>query len=235
MAALLQADHLAAGYGPAEVLFDVDLTIGEGEVVTLLGRNGMGKTTTIRVLMGLLEPRGGMARFAGVSLAGLPPYRIAQLGLGLVPEGRQIFPTLTVEENLVATAAARFGPPRWRLKDVYQMFPSLAERRRNMGNELSGGEQQMLAIGRSLMTNPKLLILDEATEGLAPLIRAEIWASLKRLKSEGQAILLVDKHIDALLKLADRHVVIEKGYVVWSGSSAALASDPTVRQRYLQV
>ena len=152
-----------------------------------------------------------------------------------MPEGRQIFPTLTVEENLIATAAARFGAARWQLRDVYEMFPSLAERRRNMGNQLSGGEQQMLAIGRSLMTNPKLLILDEATEGLAPLIRNEIWTSLKRLKAEGQAILLVDKHIDALLKLADRHVVIEKGYVVWSGSSAALTSDPSVRQRYLQV
>jgi branched-chain amino acid transport system ATP-binding protein len=152
-----------------------------------------------------------------------------------VPEGRQVFPTLSVEENLIATAAARFGPPRWRLEDVYQMFPQLSERRRNMGNQLSGGEQQMLAIGRGLMTNPRLLILDEATEGLAPLIRNEIWASLKRLKAEGQAILLVDKHIDALLRLADRHVVIEKGHVVWSGSSAALASDPTVRQRYLQV
>ena len=152
-----------------------------------------------------------------------------------MPEGRQIFPTLTVEENLVATAAARFGPPRWRLADIYQIFPGLSERRRNMGNQLSGGEQQMLAIGRGLMTNPRLLILDEATEGLAPLIRNEIWASLKRLKAEGQAILLVDKHIDALLKLADRHVVIEKGNVVWSGTSAALAGDPTVRQRYLQI
>ncbi len=152
-----------------------------------------------------------------------------------MPEGRQIFPTLNVEENLVATAAARFGPPRWRLADIYAMFPRLAERRRNMGNQLSGGEQQMLAIGRGLMTNPKLLILDEATEGLAPLIRNEIWSSLERLKDEGQAILLVDKHIDALMKLADRHVVIEKGRVVWSGTSAALMDDPTVRQRYLQV
>ncbi len=156
-------------------------------------------------------------------------------GLELVPEGRQIFPTLTVEENLVATAAARFGPARWTLTEIYQIFPSLAERRRNMGNQLSGGEQQMLAIGRGLMTNPRLLILDEATEGLAPLVRNEIWASLKRLKAEGQSILLVDKHIDALLKLADRHVVIEKGKVVWSGTSATLGADPTVRQRYLQI
>jgi len=182
-----------------------------------------------------MPPSGGRISFGGAELGGLPPYRIAQAGLGLVPEGRQIFPTLTVEENLIATAAARFGAPRWRLRDVYEMFPSLAERRRNMGNQLSGGEQQMLAIGRSLMTNPKLLILDEATEGLAPLIRNEIWTSLKRLKADGQAILLVDKHIDALLKLADRHVVIEKGHVVWSGSSAALLSEPSVRRRYLQV
>ena len=232
---MLTVETLKAAYGAAQVLFDVSFSVGEGEMVTLLGRNGMGKTTTISTIMGLLPVAGGRIAFDGAELNGLPPHRIAQAGLGLVPEGRQIFPTLNVEENLIATAAARFGAPRWHLKDVYQMFPSLAERRRNMGNELSGGEQQMLAIGRSLMTNPKLLILDEATEGLAPLIRNEIWASLKRLKAEGQAILLVDKHIDALLKLADRHVVIEKGYVVWSGTSAALAADPTVRQRYLQV
>jgi len=232
---VLKVEALKAAYGAAQVLFDVSFTVGEGEMVTLLGRNGMGKTTTISTIMGLMPAAGGRVAFDGKPLAGLPPYRVAQAGLGLVPEGRQIFPTLSVEENLIATAAARFGRPRWRLDDVYQMFPSLAERRRNMGNQLSGGEQQMLAIGRSLMTNPKLIILDEATEGLAPLVRNEIWASLKRLKAEGQAILLVDKHIDALLKLADRHVVIEKGYVVWSGSSAALVNDPTVRQRYLQV
>jgi branched-chain amino acid transport system ATP-binding protein len=232
---VLQVEALKAAYGAAQVLFDVSFTVGEGEMVTLLGRNGMGKTTTISTIMGLIPAAGGRITFYDAQLGGLPPYRVAQAGLGLVPEGRQIFPTLSVEENLVATAAARFGTPRWRLKDIYGMFPILAERRRNMGNQLSGGEQQMLAIGRGLMTNPKLLILDEATEGLAPLIRNEIWASLKRLKAEGQAILLVDKHVDALLKLADRHVVIEKGNVVWSGSSAALASDPTVRQRFLQV
>jgi len=232
---VLKVEALQAAYGAAQVLFDVSFTVGEGEMVTLLGRNGVGKTTTISTVMGLMPAAGGRVTFDGLQLDGWPPYRIAQAGLGLVPEGRQIFPTLSVEENLIATAAARFGPPRWRLKDVYEMFPSLAERRRNMGNQLSGGEQQMLAIGRGLMTNPKLLILDEATEGLAPLIRGEIWASLKRLKADGLAILLVDKHIDALLKLADRHVVIEKGQVVWSGSSAALADDPTVRQRYLQV
>jgi branched-chain amino acid transport system ATP-binding protein len=232
---MLQVETLKAAYGAAQVLFDVSFTVGEGEMVTLLGRNGMGKTTTISTIMGLMPAAGGRIAFDGSELGGLPPYRIAQAGLGLVPEGRQIFPTLNVEENLIATAAARFGPPRWQLKDVYEMFPSLAERRRNMGNQLSGGEQQMLAIGRGLMTNPKLLILDEATEGLAPLIRNEIWASLKRLKAEGQAIILVDKHIDALLKFADRHVVIEKGHVVWSGTSAALVNDPSVRQRYLQV
>jgi branched-chain amino acid transport system ATP-binding protein len=232
---VLQVETLQAAYGAAKVLFDVSFTLGAGEVVTLLGRNGMGKTTTISTIMGLLPAAGGRIIFEDVQLEGLPPYRIAQAGLGLVPEGRQIFPTLSVEENLIATAASRRGSPRWQLNDVFQMFPVLAERRRNMGNELSGGEQQMLAIGRGLMTNPKLLILDEATEGLAPLIRNEIWASLKQLKAEGQAILLVDKHIDALLKLADRHVVIERGHVVWSGSSAALASDPSVRQRYLQV
>jgi branched-chain amino acid transport system ATP-binding protein len=232
---VLTVETLKAAYGAAQVLFDVSFAVSEGEMVTLLGRNGMGKTTTISTIMGLMPAAGGRIMFDGLQLGGLPPYRVAQAGLGLVPEGRQIFPTLNVEENLIATAAARFGTPRWQIKDVYQMFPSLAERRRNMGNQLSGGEQQMLAIGRSLMTNPKLLILDEATEGLAPLIRNEIWASLKRLKAEGQAILLVDKHIDALLKLADRHVVIEKGHVVWSGSSAALVNDPTVRQRYLQV
>jgi branched-chain amino acid transport system ATP-binding protein len=232
---MLIVETVKAAYGAAQVLFDITFSVAEGEMVTLLGRNGVGKTTTISTIMGLLPAAGGRITFGGLPLVGLPPYRIAQAGLGLVPEGRQIFPTLTVEENLIATAAARFGPPRWRVGEIYRMFPMLAERRRNMGNELSGGEQQMLAIGRSLMTNPKLLILDEATEGLAPLIRSEIWASLKRLKADGQAILLVDKHIDALIKLADRHVVIEKGHVVWSGSSTALASDPTVRQRYLQV
>ena len=183
---MLAVEKLAAGYGPAQVLFDVSFSVGAGEVVTLLGRNGMGKTTTIRTLMGLLPARGGSARFDGEELLGRPPYRIAQRGLGLVPEGRQMFPTLSVEENLVATAAARHGEARWTLARVYEFFPRLAERRANMGNQLSGGEQQMLAIGRALMTNPKLLILDEATEGLAPLIRAEIWACLGAAQ-EGRA------------------------------------------------
>jgi branched-chain amino acid transport system ATP-binding protein len=237
MEPMLAVEHLAARYGPAQVLFDVSLAVGTGEVVALVGRNGMGKTTTIRTVMGLLRACGGSARFEGRPLIGLPPYRIAQAGLGLVPEGRRIFPTLTVEENLVATASvrSRSGTARWRLHDIYALFPILAERRSNMGAELSGGEQQMLAIGRALMTNPKLLILDEATEGLAPLIRAEIWNCLARLKAEGQAVLLVDKHIDALKRIADRHVIIEKGEVVWTGTSAALAADSGVRKRYLQV
>src|SRR5215468_966004 len=232
---MLFVNKLAASYGPAQVLFDVSLCINAGEVVTLLGRNGMGKTTTIRTLMGLVAAQSGTASFDGLPLIGLPPYRVAQAGLGFVPEGRQIFPTLTVEENLIATAASRLAVPRWTLERVYDFFPQLAERRRHMGNELSGGEQQMLAIGRALMTNPKLLILDEATEGLAPLLRLEIWKCLARLKAEGQAILLVDKHLAALVKLADRHAIIEKGQVVWSGTSAALAADPTITQRYLQV
>jgi branched-chain amino acid transport system ATP-binding protein len=232
---MLLVERLAASYGPAQVLFDVSFSVGEGEVVTLIGRNGMGKTTTISALMGLLPPEDGTATFDGLSLIGLPPFRIAQAGLGLVPEGRQIFPTLTVEENLVATGAARFGTKRWTLDSVYSFFPALAERLNHMGNELSGGEQQMLAIGRALMTNPKLLILDEATEGLAPKIRTEIWQCLTRLKHEGQAILIVDKHLEALLRFADRHVVIEKGHMVWTGTSAALSADPSIRQRYLQV
>jgi branched-chain amino acid transport system ATP-binding protein len=232
---MLRVERLAASYGPAQVLFDINFEIGAGEVVTLLGRNGMGKTTTIRTVMGLVAVRGGTVSFDGTSLNGLPPYRVAQAGLGLVPEGRQIFPTLSVAENLVATAAARFGPPRWTVERIYAFLSRLAERRRHMGNQLSGGEQQMLAIGRALMTNPKLIILDEATEGLAPLIRTEVWNCLARLKADGQAILLVDKHLDALKKLADRHVVIEKGHVVWTGTTAALAADASVRQRYLQV
>jgi branched-chain amino acid transport system ATP-binding protein len=235
MRPLLQVDGLAAGYGPAQVLFDVSLRVDAGEVVTLLGRNGMGKTTTISTIMGLLPARAGMASFEGRPLTGLPPYLIAQAGIGLVPEGRQIFPALTVEENLIATAASRFGEVQWTLERVYDLFPKLIERRRHMGDQLSGGEQQMLAIGRALMTNPRLLILDEATEGLAPLIRGEIWRCLARLKSEGQAILIVDKHLRALVELADRHVILEKGHVVWSGTSAALAADPQIARRYLHV
>jgi branched-chain amino acid transport system ATP-binding protein len=232
---MLAVSHLQAGYGAAKVLFDISLTIGAGEVVTLLGRNGMGKTTTINAIMGLIRTSGGAVSFDDKSLTGLPPYRIAQCGIGLVPEGRQIFPTLTVEENLVATAAVRQPPPRWTLPDVYELFPSLKARRGNFGTQLSGGEQQMLAVGRALMTNPKLLILDEATEGLAPLIRLEIWNCLKRLKAQHQAILVIDKNVDALAGFADRHVIIEKGRVVWTGTSADLKSDPTVKDRFLHV
>ncbi|NBQ76931.1 MAG: ABC transporter ATP-binding protein, partial [Acetobacteraceae bacterium] len=205
-------------------------------VVTLLGRNGMGKTTTVRAIMGLIRPSAGHIRFDGAEITGAAPYRIAQGGIGLVPEGRQIFPTLNVEENLVATAANRAGgAPRWDLPAIYALFPRLAERRRQSGAKLSGGEQQMLAIGRALMTNPRLLILDEATEGLAPLIRAEIWQVLAKLRAEGQAILLIDKNLAAVMRLADWHVVIEKGRVVWQGDSTALAAAPKIRDTYLHV
>jgi branched-chain amino acid transport system ATP-binding protein len=232
---MLSVSSLSASYGQAGVLFDIGFDVGAGEVVTLMGRNGMGKTTTIRALMGLMPASGGHAAFEGQPILGLPAHRIGQLGLGLVPEGRQVFPTLNVEENLVATAAARFGAPRWTLERVYALFPRLAERRNHAGGQLSGGEQQMLAIGRALMTNPKLLILDEATEGLAPLIRTEIYACLAMLRAEKQAILIVDKHLDALAQLADRHVVIEKGRVAWSGTTAQLLADQLVRETYLAV
>jgi branched-chain amino acid transport system ATP-binding protein len=232
---MLSVAKLEAGYDTARVLFGVDLAVKAGEVVTLMGRNGMGKTTMVKAIMGLLRPSAGAVTFEGREFAGAPPFRIAKAGLGLVPEGRQVFPTLTVEENLVATAASRFGPPRWTLRGVEALFPRLRERRANLGWQLSGGEQQMLAIGRALMTNPKLLILDEATEGLAPLARAEIWAALALLKAEGQPILLIDKNLDAMMQIADRHVILEKGCVVWSGTSAALAADRAARERYLAV
>jgi branched-chain amino acid transport system ATP-binding protein len=233
---MLTVEGLVAGYGGSRVLHGIGFTVGAGEVVTLLGRNGMGKTTTVRAVMGLLAPSAGRIDFEGADVTGLPPHRIAQRGIGLVPEGRQVFPTLTVEENLVATAANRAGgAPRWTLPGVLALFPRLAERRRALGARLSGGEQQMLAIGRALMTNPRLLILDEATEGLAPIIRAEIWAVLATLRAEGQAILLIDKNLAALTRLADRHVVIEKGQVVWTGTSEALSAAPEVRDTYLHV
>jgi branched-chain amino acid transport system ATP-binding protein len=232
---MLKVSNLQAAYGAAQVLFDISLEIGAGEVVTLLGRNGMGKTTTINTIMGLIHPTGGAVSFDDRPIAGLPSYRIAQCGIGLVPEGRQIFPTLTVEENLVATAAARQPPAKWTLNEIYDLFPRLKERRTNLGTQLSGGEQQMLAVGRALMTNPKLLILDEATEGLAPLIRTEIWNCLKRLKAQQQAILVIDKNVDALAAFADRHVIIEKGRVVWTGTSDQLRSDPTIKDRFLHV
>ena len=232
---MLSVKNLQAAYGIAQVLFDISFEIGSGEVVTLLGRNGMGKTTTVKSIMGLLRPRGGEVRFDGAPVTGFPPFRVAQHGIGLVPEGRQIFPTLSVEENLVATAATRAGGRRWTLEGVYELFPRLRERRGNLGSQLSGGEQQMLAIGRALMTNPKPLILDEATEGLAPLIRTEIWSCLKRLKAEHLAILVIDKNVDALATFADRHVIVEKGRAVWTGTSAQLAADPGLKDRFLHV
>ncbi|MCX7931906.1 MAG: ABC transporter ATP-binding protein [Rhodovarius sp.] len=220
---MLEVSGLVAGYGASTVLFDVSLKVGEGEVATLLGRNGMGKTTTVRAIMGLNPPRGGRVRFRGVEITGWAPERIARAGIGLVPEGRQVFPTLTVRENLIATAADRFRRAHpWTLERIERLFPRLRERRDQPARTLSGGEQQMLAIGRALMTNPWLLILDEATEGLAPAIRAEIWATLAALKAEGQAILLIDKNLAALKRLADRHHVLEKGRTVWSGSTAEL-------------
>ncbi|WID95965.1 ABC transporter ATP-binding protein [Bosea vestrisii] len=232
---MLTVEALQAGYGEAQILFGVDLAVGAGEVVTLLGRNGMGKTTTVRAIMGLIRPRSGRVSFGGVDLTGSAPFRLAQAGIGLVPEGRQVFPTLSVEENLIATAASRFGTPRWTLERVYAFLPRLKERKANRGNQLSGGEQQMLAIGRALMTNPKLVILDEATEGLAPIIRQEIWSCLSALKAEGESILVIDKNVDALAKIADRHVVLEKGRVAWRGTSDDLRSDSAVKDRFLHL
>ena len=234
---MLTVEGLETCYGESQILFGMALEVDAGEVVTLLGRNGMGKTTTVRSIMGLTRPRAGRIAFEGREIAGLPSYKVAQAGLGLVPEGRQVFPNLTVRENLLATARAPDGtrPPRWTLEAVTRLFPALGERRDAHGDQLSGGEQQMLAIGRALMTNPKLLILDEATEGLAPLVRAEIWRVLETLKAEGQAILVIDKNLEALTHIADRHTLIEKGHVVWSGSSAALAADTELQARYLGV
>ncbi|MCA3349115.1 MAG: ABC transporter ATP-binding protein [Roseomonas sp.] len=233
---MLTLEGIIAGYGESQVLNGIGFGVGVGQVVTLLGRNGMGKTTTVRAIMGLIRPSAGHIRLDGQEITGAAPYRIAQRGIGLVPEGRQIFPTLSVEENLVATAANRTGgAPRWDLPAIYALFPRLAERRRQSGAKLSGGEQQMLAIGRALMTNPRLLVLDEATEGLAPLIRAEIWQVMAKLRAEGQAILLIDKNLAAVMRLADWHVVIEKGRVVWQGDSRALAAAPEVRDTYLHV
>ncbi len=232
---MLSVTGLVAGYGGAQALFGVDLAVGEGEAVSLLGRNGMGKTTTVRAVMGLLPPWAGEVGFAGQLYTRAKPTRIARAGLGLVPEGRQIFPRLTVEENLLATASNRHGPARWTLPGIYALFPRLAERRRFGGWQLSGGEQQMLAVGRALMTNPRLLILDEATEGLAPLARAEIWQCLATLRAEGMAMLVIDKNLDALLRLVDRHVVLERGRVVWTGTGAALAADRAGVEQALHV
>ena len=233
---LLHVQDLHVSYGDSPVLFGMGLSVRSGEMVSLLGRNGMGKTTTIRGILGLTPPDSGTVMFDGQPLTGLPAYRIAQRGIGLVPEGRQIFPNLTVQENLTATAANRDGRPSpWSLAAIFALFPALAERRHNLGSQLSGGEQQMLAIGRALMTNPRLLILDEATEGLAPLVRAEIWRCLARLKAEGQALLVVDRDFKALLALADRHVIIEKGRPVWVGSGPDLRREPEILERHLGV
>jgi branched-chain amino acid transport system ATP-binding protein len=231
---LLEVDHLAAGYGSSQVLFGLSLAIAPGEVVTLLGRNGMGKTSTVRCLSGLLPVKDGTITFAGERIDALRPHRITRLGLGLVPEGRHIFPNLTVRENLLMAQAnpRRAGDP-WVLERVLDFFPRLGARLSNGGAQLSGGEQQMLAIGRALMTNPRLLVLDEATEGLAPVIRDEIWARLKVLKAQGLAMLIVDKEIDVLVEFADRHYAIEKGEVAWSGSSAALLDSEEIKSRYL--
>jgi branched-chain amino acid transport system ATP-binding protein len=233
---MLRVHGLEAFYGASQALFGMELSVDAGEVVTLMGRNGMGKTTTVSAIMGLLPASRGTVEFDGQRVERLPSFRIARLGLGLVPEGRQIFPNLSVRENLLAAAAnrdSRTSP--WTLARVYDFFPRLAERQRNMGNQLSGGEQQMLAIGRALMTNPRLLILDEATEGLAPLIRQEIWACLARLKGDGQAILVIDKNVGNLIRLADRHHIVEKGRVVWTGTSEALSRDSDLQHRYLGV
>ena len=233
---LLDVDGIETCYGLSQVLFGLSLSIKPGEMVSLMGRNGMGKTTTIRSIMGMTPARSGTIRFAGEKVRSLPSYKIAKLGIGLVPEGRQIFPNLTVRENLVAAAADRFSSSNpWTLASIYVMFPRLAERASNMGNQLSGGEQQMLAIGRALMTNPKLLILDEATEGLAPLIREEIWNCLSLLKSRGQSILVVDKNVDHLARICDRHFIIERGKTVWSGTSHELMAEPDLQHKYLGI
>ena len=231
---VLEVDGIETCYGLSQVLFGVSLSIAPGEMVTLMGRNGMGKTTTVRSILGLTRARAGTIRFAGSEIRGLPSYKIAKLGIGLVPEGRQIFPNLTVRENLVATAVAR-AMAAGRSTRSTSCSRGSPQRQTSMGNQLSGGEQQMLAIGRALMTNPRLLILDEATEGLAPLIRAEIWRCLARLKELGLAILVIDKNVGALTRVADRHFLIERGRVVWWGSSAALAAAPDVQHRYLGV
>jgi branched-chain amino acid transport system ATP-binding protein len=233
---MLEVRDLETSYGRSQVLFGVSFSISQGEIITLLGRNGMGKTTTVRSLMGMVPPKAGKISFQNLELNNLPSYRIAQAGLGLVPEGRQIFPNLTVRENLVATAANRSQrKDPWTLARVFALFPNLQNRQDNFGNQLSGGEQQMLAIGRALMTNPLLLILDEATEGLAPLVRAEIYQSIERLKSSGLSILIIDKDLKALTRIADRHYVLEKGRVVWEGASSALAANQDVQRRYLGV
>lgn len=233
---MLTLTGVTAGYGTSQVLFDVELEVRDGEVATLLGRNGMGKTTTVRAITGLNPPTSGHIEFAGQDITRMASHRIARLGLGLVPEGRRIFPTLTARENLVATAANRHVVAEpWTLERVLDLLPVLAEVAGRPGYALSGGEQQMVAIGRALMTNPRLLVLDEAAEGLAPMIRTTIWDCLRALKSAGQSILVIDQNLDALLELGDRHYIMEKGAIVWHGDSAALAADHTLLQRHLGV
>jgi branched-chain amino acid transport system ATP-binding protein len=233
---MLSVKAIDAAYDHTQVLFGASLEVGRGEVVALMGRNGMGKTTTIHCVVGVLQPRAGSISFEGIGLNGLPSYRIARVGIALVPEGRQIFPTLTVRENLVATAAnhGRLDKP-WTLDQVFELFPRLKERSAQRGGTLSGGEQQMLAIGRALMLSPKLLILDEATEGLAPLIRDEIWSCLRHLKALGQSILVIDKNLDELADLADRAYIMEKGRVVWEGGTPQLVNNEELKLAYLGV
>ena len=236
MGALLEVKHLQAGYGSSQVLFDVSFAIADGGAATLLGRNGMGKTTSIRAVLGLTPALGGTVRFCGERVDGWSADRIARMGMALVPEGRMIFPTLSVRENLIAFAGNRnHSNTPWTLERVYALFPRLQERHRHMGNQLSGGEQQMLAIGRALMTNPHLLVLDEATEGLAPLVREDIWRCLHALRAEGQSILVIDKYVQKLVQLADHHTIIERGRVVWQGGSQALEADRAVWQRYIGI
>jgi len=233
---MLEVIDLETSYGNIQALFGMSLSCAEGEVTTLLGRNGMGKTTTVSSIIGLLASRGGEIRFDDRPINGWPAYQVAQLGIGLVPEGRQIFPNLSVRENLIATAANYSGSDDpWTLDRVLEFFPRLRERLGNQGRQLSGGEQQMLAIGRALMLNPRLLILDEATEGLAPLIRQEIWRRLEQLKQSGLTILLIDKNIDEFAHIADRHYIVEKGRVVWQGGSDELSADADLKSRYLGI
>ena len=235
MTALLKVSELTARYGTSQVLFGMGFEAARGECITLIGRNGMGKSTTVRSLLGMLRTHDGSVEFDGHAIGRWPSYRIAQAGIGLVPEMRQIFPTLTVRENLVATARAKGAANPWTLERVYALFPRLQQRERNLGTQLSGGEQQMLAIGRALMTNPRLLVLDEATEGLAPLVRAEIWRCLGELKREGLTLIVIDKNIAPLARLADRHYVVEKGRVAWHGDSRTLLADPALLHRYVGV
>jgi len=233
---LLKVDGLETAYGTSQVLFNVQFEIAPNEMHTLLGRNGMGKTTTVRSILGLTKPSKGSIAFRGERIERMPPDRIARLGIALVPEGRQVFPNLSVREHLVAFAANRSGrADPWTPARVFDFFPKLKERENNQGNQLSGGEQQMLAIGRALVTNPHLLILDEATEGLAPLVREEIWKCLERLRAAGQTILVIDKYIERLVKLADRHTIIERGRVAWQGTSAELDADRGLWHRYLGI